>query len=320
MNVDQIATCRDLPETPPHNIALSVRDLAVTYPDGSRGLRGISLAVRTGSCLAVVGESGCGKSTLLGSVLGLLPRHTRIDGSVRIGDAEQVGASEGAKRQVRRTCLGFVPQDPFAAVDPLRPVLHHVQFAARAAGRRIDHGEAVARLAALGLDPAVIASRPWPHQWSGGMLQRACIAAATVADPLLVLADEPTSSLDPDTAAAVLRDLRARSGSLVLVTHDLAAVELVADDVAVLYAGRVVERGPAAEVLNTPRHPYTSALVAATPHGVGILPRPLPGTPPNPRIELVGCAFRARCPCVEDDCALPPPAAGIACHHPLPLA
>ncbi len=302
------------------DLVLTMRDLAVTYPDGSRGLRGIDLDVRAGSCLAVVGESGCGKSTLLGAVLGLLPRHTRIGGSVRIGDAEQVGASGRAVRQARRTRLGFVPQDPFAAVDPLRPVLHHVRFAARAAGRRLDAAEATARLAALGLDPAVVAARRWPHQWSGGMLQRACIAAATIADPPLVLADEPTSALDPDTAAAVLRDLRARSGSLVLVTHDLIAAALVADDVAVLYAGHVVERGPAAQVLSTPRHPYTAALLAATPHGVGIPPRPLPGAPPDPRSDPVGCAFRARCHCAEDDCTVPPPAAAVACHHPEPVA
>lgn len=299
---------------------LTVRNLAVTYPDGSRALRGIHLDVRSGSCVAILGESGCGKSTLLGSVLGLLPRRTRMGGSVRIGDAEQVGASERAMRQVRRTWLGYVPQDPFAAVDPLRPVLHHVQFAARAAGLPINDAEATARLASLGLDPAVVTARRWPHQWSGGMLQRACIAAATVAQPPLVLADEPTSSLDPDTAAAVLRDLRARSGSLVLVTHDLIAAQLIADEVAVLYAGRVVERGPAAQVLSTPRHPYTAALLAATPRGAGILPRPLPGAPPNPRVEPVGCAFRARCPLAEDDCALPPPSAAVACHHPMELA
>ena len=109
------------------------------------------------------------------------------------------------------------------------------------------------------------------------MLQRACIAAATVADPPLVLADEPTSALDPDTAAAALRDLRARSGSLVVVTHDLHAAALVADEVAVLYAGHVVERGTAAQVLSAPRHPYTAALLAATPRGAGTPPRPLPG-------------------------------------------
>jgi len=300
--------------------ALTVHDLTVTYPDGSRGLRGVDLDLRAGSCLAVLGESGCGKSTLLGAVLGLLPRHTRIGGSVRVGDAEQVGASERSLRQARRTRIGFVPQDPFAAVDPLRPVLHHVQFAARAAGRPLDAAQATARLCTLGLDPGVVADRRWPHEWSGGMLQRACIAAATVADPPLVLADEPTSALDPDTAAAVLRDLRARSGSLVLVTHDLGAAALVADEVAVLYAGRVVERGPASRVLSSPSHPYTNALLAATPRGAGIPPRPLPGAPPDPRTDPPGCAFRARCPRADDGCVISPPAGLVACHHPEPVA
>lgn len=297
---------------------LSVRDLEVTYPDGSRGLRGIDLDVRSGTCLAVLGESGCGKSTLLSALLGLLPRHTRTSGSVRIGGAETLGASERTLRRVRRTRLGFVPQDPFAAVDPLRPVIHHLRFAARAAGVHIDETQAMERLAALGLDPAVITARKWPHQWSGGMLQRACIAAATIADPPLVLADEPTSALDPDTAEAVLRDLRARSGSLVLVTHDLTAAALVADEVAVLYAGRIVERGPATRVLSAPRHPYTAALLAASPREPGTMPRPLPGTPPDPRTDPAGCAFRTRCPRAQDDCAIPPPAAAVACHHPEP--
>ena len=320
MSVENVVTGSMMPGTAPADPILTVRGLTVTYPDGSRGLRGIDLEVRAGSCLAVLGESGCGKSTLLGAVLGLLPRHTLIGGSVRVGGAELVGASERALRQVRRTRLGFVPQDPFAAVDPLRPVLHHIRFAARAAGRHLTAAEATARLAALGLDPAVVAARRWPHQWSGGMLQRACIAAATVADPPLVLADEPSSALDPDTAAAVLRDLRTRAGSLVLVTHDLVAAALLADEVVVLYAGRVVERGPAAQVLSAPRHPYTAALLAATPRGTGMPPRPLPGVPPDPRTDPVGCPFRARCPRAEDDCAIAPPAAAVACHHPEPVA
>ena len=298
---------------------LTIRGLKVTYPDGSRALRGVDLDVRAGSCLAVLGESGCGKSTLLATVLGLLPRHTRVAGSVRIGDAEQVGSSERALRQMRRTRLGFVPQDPFAAVDPLRPVLHHVRFAARAGRRHIDAAAATARLAELGVDPDVIAARRWPHQWSGGMLQRACIAAATVADPTLVLADEPTSALDPGAAASILRALRTRSGSLVLVTHDLHAAAQVADEVAVLYAGHVVESGPAARVLSAPRHPYTAALLAATPRGAETPPRALPGAPPDPRTDPPGCAFRSRCPRAQDDCTLPPPAAAVACHHPEPL-
>lgn len=251
------------------NLVLAVESLTVTYPDGTKALDGIDLTLERGKCLAVVGESGCGKSTFLGALLGLLPRRTHINGSVLIGNTQLVGASARALRDARRGQLGYVPQDPYAAVDPLRSVIHHIRFAARAAGRQIGANEIEHRLGLLGISPSIVASRKWPHQWSGGMLQRACIAAATIADPSLVLADEPTSALDPDTGSAVLRDLRARAESLVIVTHDLAAAAFIADDVAVFYQGQVVEHGPVEHVLTHPEHPYTSSLLEAATHTRG---------------------------------------------------
>lgn len=245
------------------NTVLDVRDLNVTYPDGTAGLKQVDFSLTGGSCLSVVGESGSGKSTLLGALLGLLPRGTAVRGSIRVDGVEQVGMSADRVRGMRQRKMGYVPQDPFASVDPLRPVLHHIRFAGNVAGLRIDDRIAVERLAKFGIAPEISQTRRWPHQWSGGMLQRACIAAATVADPLLVLADEPTSALDPETARSVLRELRSGTGSLVLVTHDLRTTALVSDHIAVLLRGIIVEQGLTAQVLKAPKHPYTAALLDA---------------------------------------------------------
>lgn len=243
--------------------ALEVRGLGIVYPDGTRALDEVDLTLERGRALAILGESGCGKSTLLAAMLGLLPKGTDVSGSLLVDGIELVGASARAARRLRQGRIGYVPQDPFAAVDPLRSVLHHVRFAARVAGVPIDASAAAARLVELGIEPEVARSRRWPHTWSGGMLQRVCIAAATIAEPPLVLADEPTSALDLDTGDTVLRDLRARSATLVVVTHDLHAAALVADEVAVLHQGRVVEAGPAESVLAAPQHSYTESLLAA---------------------------------------------------------
>lgn len=243
--------------------ALRLRDLTVRYRDGTCALRNIDLSLERGRVLAVLGESGSGKSTLLSAALGLLPKEAHVSGSLTIDGVELVGASARTARGLRRAKVGFVPQDPFAAVDPLRPVVHHVRFAARVAGVRIDSATAFQRLVELGIDPAIVRTRRWPHEWSGGMLQRACIAAATIAQPQLVLADEPTSALDLDTGDTVLHDLRERSQTLVLVTHDLHAATLVADDLAVLHHGELVAAGTTAQMIAEPPHPYVAALVEA---------------------------------------------------------
>lgn len=296
---------------------LVVSNLSVTYPDGSHGLRGVDLEVAPGSCLALVGESGSGKSTLIGAALGLLPARTTVTGSVTVAGRDLLRLPERQRCRLRGGAVGYVPQDPFTALDPLRSVAHHVRSAGRAHGLHLSAQDVAGRLEHLGIDPAHARRRAWPHQWSGGMLQRACIAAATVCDPPLVLTDEPTSALDPDAAALVLRVLRQGAAALLLVTHDLAAAALVADEVAVLYAGRVVERGPPAEVLGAPRHPYTAALLAATPRRSRLVPETLPGEAPDPRAPLVGCLFRWRCGHADTRCETEVPVGPVACHHPL---
>ncbi|MEV2268209.1 ABC transporter ATP-binding protein [Nonomuraea africana] len=226
--------------------ALEVSGLSVTYRDGTRALREVSLTVAPGERLAVVGASGSGKSTLARAVLGLLPRGARAEGSIRTGGRP-----------------GYVAQDPFTACDPLRTVGHHVREAWRAAGLRPPPGAAEAAVAALALDPGALARHP--HQWSGGMLQRAAIAAAGALSPALTVADEPTSALDAGLADEVMAALARSAGALLVITHDLRLAADWASRVAVLYEGSVVETGPAGRLLSDPRHPHTRALVAALP-------------------------------------------------------
>ncbi|WP_052850573.1 ABC transporter ATP-binding protein [Streptomyces avicenniae] len=259
---------------------LDVRGLGVERPGGVRPLRSVELRVRAGECVVVVGSSGSGKTTLLRALLGLLPRSARVTGSALVGGTEVVGAQERTLRRLRGGTVGYVGQDPFASFDPLRSVGHHVAEAWRARGGAPPDGAAVARLAALGIADAAVRARHRPHAWSGGMLQRASIAAAGAHGPLLTLADEPTSALDAELADDVLAALRRDSGALLMVSHDLRLARTVADRIAVLHEGRIVEDGPAADVLGRPAHPATVALVEALPRPRAAARRTPPGGPP----------------------------------------
>lgn len=296
---------------------LAIGDLSVVYGNGAEAVRGLTLAVGEGECLALVGESGCGKTTVALTILGLLPRRARVSGSVRVRDTQIVGASSRVLRDLRGTEVGYVAQDPYAACDPLRRVGHHVGEAWTAKGMRPPNGEVAARLTSLGIDNAERRAKGRPHQWSGGMLQRATIAAANVHRPTLTVADEPTSALDADRSDGVLATLREASNALLLVSHDLPLVARHADRVAVMYHGRIVETGSTGEVIACARHPYTQALIAASPRRGHGLPQELPGAPPSLVEELPGCSFAPRCPHASVICRelRPELEDGVACHH-----
>ncbi|ODU03001.1 MAG: hypothetical protein ABS81_15795 [Pseudonocardia sp. SCN 72-86] len=248
---------------------LEVTDLTVIYPNGMRALDGVSLHIGPDDRTAVVGRSGSGKTTLVRAVLGLLPPGTRTSGSVRVVGREILGLRERELRALRGTVIGYVPQDPFAACDPLRTVGHHVDEAWGAHRRRPPADASATALAATGIPDAAARLRQYPHEWSGGMLQRATLVAATTHTPTLTLADEPTSALDADLADDVLTAITRACGALLLISHDLALVARHAGTVTVLDGGRVVERGSTADVLVAPAAEETRRLVA----GATIAPR-----------------------------------------------
>jgi peptide/nickel transport system ATP-binding protein len=297
---------------------LAISDLRVTYRNGATAVRDISLAIQEEECLALVGESGCGKTTVALSILGLLPSRTRVTGSILVGSTEIVGASDRVIRSLRGMQIGYVAQDPYAACDPLRSIKHHVEEGWTAKGMRPPNGAVASRLTSLGIESAERRALGRPHQWSGGMLQRATIAAANVHRPALTVADEPTSALDADRSDGVLTALREASNALLLVSHDLTLVARHADRVAVMYHGRIVETGPSSDVLESAKHPYTQALVAASPRPGHGLPAELPGVPPSLLATIPGCSFAPRCPRASLICDEHRPHLedGVACHHP----
>ncbi len=295
---------------------LVVDELTVSYPaSGARAVAvdGVSLRVRPGESYGLVGESGSGKSTLAAALAGVLPDGGRVErGSIRLDGVDVGGLSERDRRRWRATAFAMVHQGATSSLDPTVRVGAQVAEACQLQGL----SRAAARLRALELlaavrlpEPAVIARR-WPHQLSGGQQQRVGIAAALASRPRLLVLDEPTTGLDAAVAREILDLLqvlrRKINAAVVLISHDLALVARRCDRVGVLYAGRLVEEGRAAELLTTPRHPYTAGLVAAAP-SVGATRRerrlqPVPGQPPAPTERPDGCTFADRCTLADETC------------------
>ena len=288
---------------------LAVTDLSVRF-GRLAAVSGVSLTVDPGEFLGVVGESGSGKTVTARALLGLLPAHARVTGSVRFHDEELLAATPRRMRQVRGGRIGLVFQDALAALDPVYTVGDQL-VEALLAHQRVSRQAARARAAELLEEvrmphPAEQLDR-YPHQLSGGMRQRVVIASALIADPELIVADEPTSALDVTVQRQIL-DLLAevcdrRRAAVVLISHDLAVVAETCDRVAVFYGGTVVEEAPALPLFEQPRHPYTRALLNALPRLGGAAGfEAIAGEPIQVRGELDQCPFAPRCPLVVDRC------------------
>jgi oligopeptide/dipeptide ABC transporter ATP-binding protein len=296
-----------------------VRDALGRRAGAVHAVDGVSLSVAEGEVLAIVGESGCGKSTLGRVMLRLIEPDS---GSVRFAGEDLASLSPSALR-TRRRDMQIIFQDPFGSLDPRMTVAQAIAEPLRL-HRLVPRTEEASRVAELlrrvGLRPE--SAGRWPHEFSGGQRQRIAIARALASNPRLIIGDEPVSALDVSVQAQVInllrdliRDLRL---TFVLVSHDLGVVRHVADRVAVMYLGRIVEEGPAEDVLGAPRHPYTRALVAAMP-GAQTKTPPLEGDVPSPIAPPSGCRFHTRCAFAAERCpAETPRLAGVghavACH------
>ena len=296
---------------------LEIEDLK-TYYVGDQGRRvtkavdGVSLALGAGETLGIVGESGSGKTTLALSLLRLLPPAGRIvGGAIRFEGEDLLGKSAGEMRRIRGKRIAMILQDPMASLNPLFTVGDQVAEPLRVhegAGRRAARERARELIRSVRIAAPEIRVREYPHQMSGGMRQRIVGAIAISCEPRLLIADEPTTSLDLTIQTqylALLRELQRRHRlALIFVTHNLGIVARMCDRVAVMYAGRVVENGPVRAIFDAPAHPYTQALVESIPRLGDARGRltAIDGQPPDLAALPAGCAFHPRCPKVFERC------------------
>ncbi len=301
------------------DVALEVRHLMTSFPTHAGALKAIddvSFTVPRGKVLAILGESGSGKSTVLRSILGVQPRTARIEGEAIMNGVDLLAMAPAQRERVRGAWLSMIFQDPMTALDPLFTVEQQIVETIR---RHTPMTKAQASERALELLKLVQIPSPesrlkvYPFELSGGMRQRIVIAIALACNPSLLLADEPTTALDVTVQARVLdllRELQRTLGmSVVIVTHDLAVAASIADEIAVMYAGRIVEQGSVHEIVRAPQHPYTLGLLHANVRpGQRERPEAIPGSPPNLANLGPGCAFAPRCASATEACleSVPP--------------
>jgi peptide/nickel transport system ATP-binding protein len=308
-----------------------LRDLSVTFTGGRKPVHaasGVSLEVGRGEVVALIGESGSGKSVTLRTLLRLHPeRRTRIGGQVQVAGRDVLAMSTRELDNFRGKVASMIFQEPLLALDPVYSVGAQIVESIRRHEKGVSAAEAQRR--ALALFERVRIPSPerrlaaYPHEMSGGMRQRAMIALALACNPQLLLADEPTTALDATVQIQILlllRELQRDLGlSVIFVTHDIGAAVEVADRIAVMYAGRIVEEGSARALIRSPRHPYTIALLKSRAHGAlarGARLETIGGAPPDLSALPPGCAFAERCSLAAEACrAAQPPAIELAPNH-----
>lgn len=315
------------------DVLLEVRDLRVVFdlPSGTlEAVSGIDFTVRRGEVLGIVGESGSGKSVALKAVMGLLPPRARVSGSIRFDGYELTELTESEMCRLRGGQIAMIFQDPLTAFNPVLTIGDQIVEMLRLHNSSLSRADARAR--AIGLLELVSIPEPasrikqYPHEFSGGMRQRAMIAMAVANNPALLIADEPTTALDVTVQAQimdVLRDLQRRLNvGLVLITHDLGVVAGAADAVSVMYAGRIVEKAGVDDLFDDPRHPYTRGLIASIPRLDDQVDRlfSIGGAPPSLAEPAKGCSFAPRCQIARDICRTSVPDLAVsgksitACH------
>ena len=320
---------------------LSVEGVAVDLPTSHGNLRAVDqvdLSLAAGRTLGIVGESGCGKTMLSRAILQLLPKKARLSGRVMYDGRDLARCNAETLRKLRARSLAVVFQDPMTSLNPvltigtqlIETLQEHLELDALAAKKR-----SVELLAAVGIPAPAQRLTQYPHQFSGGMRQRVAIAIALSCEPKLLIADEPTTALDVTIQAQILdllaREQKRRHMAMIIITHDLGVVAGRTDEVAVMYAGRVVERAPTRTLFKQMHMPYTEALLAAIPKLDTAPHTPLPaisGRPPDPTRPIRGCSFSPRCRHAASRCTSEKPSLvtaetpdhRYACFHPIKLA
>ncbi|MFN8820134.1 MAG: ABC transporter ATP-binding protein [Betaproteobacteria bacterium] len=302
-----------------------------------RAVQGVSFALARGQVLGLVGESGSGKSVTGFSILGLIDPPGRISGgSVKFDGQELVGQPENTLRRLRGKRIAMIFQDPMMTLNPVLSIetqMVETVLAHERVGRVVARERAIESLGRVGIAEPAARLPQYPHQFSGGMRQRVAIAIALLNRPDLVIADEPTTALDVTVQGQILYEMqklvREAGSALIWITHDLAVIAGLADRVAVMYAGRIVEEGPVAAVLDAPRHPYTRGLLDSVPANNVAADgtqarrlRQIPGMTPSLLKLAPGCAFRERCDRADAACAQMPDlraadGRSVRCVHPL---
>ena len=300
---------------------LSIRDLHLTFASRdargalrhARVLNGVDLDVGPGRIVGLIGETGAGKSMTATATIGLLPASAEVRGKIVFEATDLLTLRGAALDKVRGARIGFVAQNPRAALEPVtrvgdqlvRLIQAHSSLSTTAARQR-----AIEILAAVGIPDPQARYRAYPHELSGGMAQRVVIAMALVNQPQLVIADEPTTGLDVTVQAQVLdllqKMVRAQGAASLIITHDLGIVAQYCDDMAIMFAGRVVERGPVAQVFADPRHPYTRRLIAASRARIGNALTHLKSDPPDLYRQTTACLYADRCEQVQAVCQSAP--------------
>lgn len=295
---------------------ITVTDLSVDFSVNgvvtNTPLRGVSFMVESGKTLGIVGETGCGKTLTGLSILNLLPTNAKRKGEITI---EGIGAlTSESIQQLRGTKISFIFQNPHSAFNPVFTISQQLLIVTKRHGLPKTEGLAIIkdRLSEVGLPDVDRVLHSYPHQLSGGMLQRCMIAMALLGKPMLLIADEPTTALDSTIARQILSlivTLQKQYGfALIFISHDVGLISDISDQIAVLYTGRIVETGPTQMVLSNPKHPYTQGLLSAIPSR-SIEPGQLtaiPGQVPANTLTIVGCSFASRCPKVHQKCSTDP--------------
>ena len=294
---------------------LEVDDLTVAFPTDEgivQAVRGVNFSLEPGRVLGIAGESGSGKSVTSLAIMGLLPRSARVAGSVRFRGRELLGLSERALEDIRGQRISVIFQDPMTSLNPVYTVGWQVAEAIEMhqdVPKRKAWARAIELLELVGIPRAAERAESYPHEFSGGMQQRVVIATAMANNPDVIIADEPTTALDVTVQAQVLEALKTAqeetNAAVIFITHDLAAMAGIADEIIVMYAGKPVESAPTDEIFYRPRMPYTVGLLASLPRldtDAREPLRPIPGSPPQVIDLPPGCPFTPRCPLAQARC------------------